>query len=172
MWPWSLRAGVTKWSFPNATSGKMAWDDDRGHDEMNRPRAAQIERAKRLLAAEGDSGASAAACAAAAGRVYDKLAAQLAPLLGLAGVEALFVRSAKLARADLVPAIEGATQRAAGLRAFLGQLEASAAGEAAAALFATFLDLVITFIGDRLTVQVLRGAWPVIDTTAPRENHE
>ena len=34
----------------------------------------------------------------------------------------------------------------------------------------TFLDLIITFIGDRLTVQVLRGAWPAIDETAPREN--
>jgi hypothetical protein len=145
---------------------------------MTRPSAAQLERAKLLLAAEGDSGAGAAACAAAAGRVYDKLAAQLAPLLGLAGVEALFVRSSKLARAelavlaDLVPAIEGSTERAAGLRAHLRGLEPSAAGEAAVVLFGSFLDLVITFIGDRLTIQILRGAWPAIDLTAPRGNHE
>jgi hypothetical protein len=138
--------------------------------------AVQVERAKRLLASEGDAGASAEESAAAAERVYEKLAAQLAPLLGAAGVQALFVRSAKLTRdqraslAGLAPAIEGTTGGPAGLGAYLRTLEPPAAAEAAGILFGTFLDLIITFIGDRLTVQVLRGAWPAIDETAPREN--
>jgi hypothetical protein len=138
--------------------------------------AVQVERARRLLAIEGGGGASAEESVAAAGRVYEKLAARLAPLLGAAGVQALFVRSAKLARDEraflggLAPAIEGATGGPAGLGAYLRTLEPPAAAEAAALLFGTFLDLIITFIGDRLTVQVLQGAWPAIDDTAPREN--
>ncbi len=138
---------------------------------MRRPSAPQVERAKSLLSTEGEWEASAEACAAAAGRVYDKLAAQLVPLLGGAGVQAMFVRSAKLARAELplyaelVPAIEGSGEGATGLSGYLQTLEPTAATQAATALFGTFLDLIITFIGDRLTVQALRGAWPKIDET-------
>jgi hypothetical protein len=138
---------------------------------MKRPSDPQVERAKRLLALEGEWEADAEECAEAAGRVYDKLADQLAPLLGGAGVQAMFVRSAKLARgelpflAELVPAIEGSGEGATGLRAYLLTLEPDAATQAATVLFGTFLDLIISFIGDRLTVQVLRGAWPKIDET-------
>src|SRR6185312_2154134 len=67
---------------------------------MERTSTAQVERAKRLLALEGDSGNSSAECAAAAWKLYEKLNARLAPLLGSAGVQALFVRSAKLAQAQ------------------------------------------------------------------------
>jgi hypothetical protein len=141
---------------------------------MMRPSAAQDERARRLLSAEGDSGASADECAAAAVRVHDKLAAQLVPLLGAAGVQALFARSAKLAGAerallaDLADGIDATTR----LRAILQALEPAAARDAAAALFGTLLDLIVTFIGERLTVQALRGAWPAIAETAPRETHK
>lgn len=62
---------------------------------MNRPSAAQLEKARRLLLDEGAAG-SAGECAPAAGRVYDKLHGHLDPLLGAAGVQALLVRSAKL----------------------------------------------------------------------------
>ena len=67
---------------------------------MTKPSATQVDRAKRVLAYEGCAGSSSDECAAAAWRVYEKLNARLAPLLGSAGVEALFVRSAKLAQAQ------------------------------------------------------------------------
>ena len=76
----------------------------------------------------------------------------------------MFMRSAKLA------AIEGAGEGATGLRTYLQTLEPTTATEAATNLFGTFLDLIITFIGDRLTVQVLRGAWPAIDETTSKGN--
>jgi hypothetical protein len=131
---------------------------------MSKPGAAQVERARRLLASEGDSGASAEQCAAAAGRVLDNLNAQLGPLLGPAGVRALFARSAKLAQTEHAwlaeaAASEGSTKLSACLRA----LEPAAATETAAVLFGTFLELITTFIGERLTVQVLRRAWPTIE---------
>jgi hypothetical protein len=137
---------------------------------MSRSSAMQVERAKRLLAREGDSGSSAAECAAAAWRVYEKLNARLAPLLGSAGVQALFARSAKLAQADFASLAEVATPEGLGkLGACLQALAPAVATEAAATLFGTFLDLITTFIGERLTVLVVRTAWPTIEDMAPRE---
>jgi hypothetical protein len=54
------------------------------------------------------------------------------------------------------------------LGARLQALDPADATEAAAVLFGTFLDLIATFIGERLTVLVLRSAWPTIEDTAPR----
>ena len=132
--------------------------------------ARQVERASRLLASEGDSGSSADECAAAAWRVYEKLNARLTPLLGSAGVQALLVRSAKLAQAELgslaeVAIPEGMKKVSSGLQA----LDPTDATEVAATLFGTFLELVTNLIGERLTVVVLRSAWPTIEDTVPGE---
>jgi hypothetical protein len=43
------------------------------------------------------------------------------------------------------------------------------ATESAAALFGNFFTLITTFIGERLTAQLLRSAWPNFDETAPTE---
>ena len=130
----------------------------------------QVERAKRLLAHEGNSGSSSAECAAAAWRLYEKLNARLAPLLGSAGVQALFARSAKLAQAEFasladLATAEGMTELGGCLRV----LEPAVATETAATLFGNFIDLIITFIGERLAIVVLRNAWPAIEETVPRE---
>jgi hypothetical protein len=132
---------------------------------------AQLERARWLLASEGGSSGESATCAAAAGRVYEKLDAQLAPLLGRAGAQALFARAAKLASTKAAP-LAGALDDGAKLSARLQSLEPAVALETAAVLFGTFLDLIATFIGDRLTVQVLRNAWPAIEEMPPRETHK
>ena len=136
---------------------------------MARPSTAQAGRARQLLASEGD-GSSSEACAAAAGRVYDKLDAQLTPLLGPAGVHALFMRSAKLAQSELAPLgeVSASLESSTKLRGWLAPFEATRAIETAVVLFGTFLDLITTFIGERLTVQVLRRAWPGIEGTALR----
>ena len=137
---------------------------------MSRTNTAQVERAKRLLAHEGDAGSSSAECAAAAWRLYEKLNARLAPLLGSAGVQALFVRSAKLAQAEFASLAEVATPEGMKkLGAALQALDPADATEVAATLFGTFLELMTTFIGERLTVLILRSAWPTIEDTAPRE---
>jgi hypothetical protein len=132
--------------------------------------AMQVETAKRLLASEGNSGRSSEECAAAAWQVYEKLNARLAPLLGSPGVQMLFARSANLAQAKFesltkVTTLQGIEKLGACLQAF----DPTDATEVAATLFGTFLDLITTFIGERLTVLVLRSAWPTIEDTAPRE---
>jgi hypothetical protein len=129
---------------------------------------AQMERASRLLAlegarADGDTGTP-------AGRVYDALHARLSPLLGQAGVELLLVRSAKLAGGDLAPlAAASLLEGAEKLRAFLYARDPMVSTESAAALFGTFFTLLETFIGDRLTTQALRSAWPALYETPPTE---
>jgi len=131
---------------------------------MSRTSTTQLEKAKRVLASEGAPWSSSEECAAAAWRVYEKLNARLSPLLGLAGVQALMVRSVKLAQAEFPSLAEVATAEGlTRLGSCLQALDPSIAAEAAAALFGTFLELMTTFIGERLTVLVLRSAWPAID---------
>ena len=137
---------------------------------MDRPSPAQMERARRLLAHEGAS-AAAHESATAAGRVYDKLHVHLAPLVGKAGVQALFVRSAKLAQGEFACLAEASFhENSAKLRKCLEAQDPAVARESAAALFGTFFDLLTTFIGERLTTQALRSAWPTIEAMAPEEN--
>jgi len=129
--------------------------------------ATQTERVRRLLAHEGAVRGSVAACAEAACRVYDKSHAHLAPLLGSAGVRALLIRSVKLTQGEFpfldVALVDSATK----LRDCLNAQEATVAAESAEALFATFFALITTFIGERLTTQTLRRAWPTIEDLAP-----
>ena len=125
--------------------------------------------ARRLLSLEGAAG-SALECAAAAGRVYDKLHVHLAPLVGAAGVQLLLARSVKMTRGEVACLSDVAIlESSAKLRECLQAQDPTVATEAAATLFGTFFALIITFIGERLTTQVLRSAWPTISETAPRE---
>jgi hypothetical protein len=105
--------------------------------------------------------------------MYDKLHAHLAPLVGDAGVQVLFVRSAKLTRGEFArladcSILDGATK----LRECLHARDPAVATESATVLFGTFFALITTFIGERLTTQVLRRAWPMLDETAPRETSQ
>jgi hypothetical protein len=139
---------------------------------MSRPSATQLAIAKQLLEFEGAPWSSSEECAAAAWRVYEKLNARLAPLLGSAGVQALLVRSAKVAQADFASLADVATPEGlTRLGSCLQALDPAIAAQAAATLFGTFLELMGTFIGERLTVVVLRSAWPAIAETAPREGN-
>lgn len=139
-----------------------------GSGTVSRASPAQVERARRLLVHEG-AARSAADCATAAGRLCDELQAALAPLVGAAGVQALLHRSAKLARREF-PFLEvGGVTDSAQLRACLQAQAQAVATEAAAALFGTFFTLITTFIGERLTIQVLRRAWPTMAEAALTE---
>jgi len=128
------------------------------------PDATQSKRVERLLAHEREHGDRADDSAAAAGRVYDKLHEQLAPLIGTAGFRALLARSAQLTKGELACLGEVATvESATTLRECLRRHAPAVARETAEALFGTFLALLTTFIGERLTAQVLRRAWPTLE---------
>lgn len=119
---------------------------------------------------EGAAGSTHERAATVASRVYDKLHAHLAPLVGSGGVQLLFMRSAKLVQGEFaglaeVSGLEGSTK----LRERLQTRTPALATESVAALFAVFFTLVTTFVGERLTIQVLRSAWPTFEETAPEK---
>jgi hypothetical protein len=135
---------------------------------MARASPQHISLATALLAHEASGGADARADAA--GRVYDKLHAHLTPLIGKTGVELLLVRSAKLVPGELqflteASILDGADR----LRDLLRPPAPALALESATCLFANFFGLLMTFIGERLTNQILRSAWPTLVGVASAE---
>lgn len=135
---------------------------------MSRASPAQLERARRLLVHEGAEG-TAEQAARAAGRIFDKLHARLDSLLGAAGVQALLDRSARLARLEFSFLEISVVQTSTSLRECLQAHDPAVAIESAAVLFATFFSLITTFIGERLTTQALRIAWPTLGAPRPEE---
>ena len=127
--------------------------------------AALRQLALKVLAQHAGSGADAAALAAAARRAYDDLAHVSTPLIGQVGVDALTDRALHLAQREyswLVDARDPAEADAPFARVIVsleGQHPAIAT-EGAAAVFATFAGLLVTFIGEPLTTGLLRKAWP------------
>ena len=120
---------------------------------------------RRLLAREAGMAADASATAAAARRLCEHFAHQLTPLIGDAGVAAIYARSLHLAQrqfpelAPVRPSDQGAGPWAR-LQSSLEEQEPAAATEVAVAVLATASELLASFIGESLTTRLLREAWP------------
>ena len=133
---------------------------------MPMPGSTDLRQAiQRALAREAGTGTDAKALAAAALRVYETLAGQLALLIGDGGVRALTARSLHLVQRDFPWLAEAQeTDPSEGPFAQLGfslsRQEPTVATEGAAAALATLGGLVETLIGETLTMRVLRAAWP------------
>jgi len=129
------------------------------------PGSADLRQAiRRELTREAGTNAYAKALAAAALRVYDTLAGQLALLIGDGGVRALTARSLHLVQRDfpwLAEAQEPVPSEGpfAQVAFCLERQEPAVATEAAAAALATLSGLLATLIGETLTMRVLRAAW-------------
>lgn len=136
--------------------------------------AALRQLALKVLAQHAGSAADAEALAAAARRAYDDLAHVSTPLIGRVGVDALTDRALHLARREyswLVDASEPeeADEPFARVIVSLERQNPAIATEGAAAVFATFAGLLITFIGEPLTTGLLRKAWPTAFSDAHSE---
>jgi hypothetical protein len=143
---------------------------------MVRPSEAHIAAAKRLLTQERVGEGTAHERAAAAGRVLDTLLQSLAPIIGENGVRALFARSVNLARPEF-PCLETVTpatwasnlQITQQLVDCLSELESTAVSNVATHLYAVFVGLMTTFIGDHLVWQIVTKAFPGIGETVLEE---
>ena len=127
--------------------------------------AALQQLALKVLAQYAGSAAGAEAVAAAERRAYDDLARASAPLIGQVGVDALTGRALHLAQRQypwLVQTREAgqADGPFAQVIAGLERQDPAVATEAAGAVFATLTGLLVAFIGEPLTVGLLRKAWP------------
>ena len=126
------------------------------------------ELAQRLLAFEAVEAGTANADTHAVGRVCDKLRRPLTTLAGAAGFRSLLARALTLAKQE--SPVLGAWE----IRSD-GSLE-GVNGEAAqpgAVLVAHLIGLMITFIGEALTLRLLQDVWPdVIDSDIKFEGNQ
>jgi hypothetical protein len=101
----------------------------------------------------------------AAEMVCRKLSRRLAKLVTPAGSQALLARALRLARADF-PFLEGVRLGSSpetcleGLREAAGGVEPAQAREGAVGVLASLWGLLATFIGDELTLRLVRDVWP------------
>jgi hypothetical protein len=127
--------------------------------------AALRQLALRVLAQHAGPAAGAEAFAAAAGRAYDDLARVSTPLIGQVGVDALTRRAVHLAQREYSWLVDGREpehthEPLAQVIVSLERQPPAVATEGAAAVFAAFAGLLVTFIGEHLTTGLLRKAWP------------
>ncbi|HEX2674888.1 MAG TPA: hypothetical protein VHM25_28625 [Polyangiaceae bacterium] len=120
---------------------------------------------------------TAAACAASAANVLKRLQARLAPLIGSAGMRALFARAVRLTGREFdmlspLPAavLDENVPAAEALAESLSRLDAVAAQAVATALYKNFLELTCSLIGEHLVLLVLQRAFPNIDVIAKQES--
>jgi hypothetical protein len=97
-------------------------------------------------------------------RAYDDLAGVLVPLIGDVGLTALSARAMHLAQREY-PAEPGAETTSGdgppeSLERWLQQLDQSLAPQAASWMLSVLGELLGTFIGESLTMRLLRKAWP------------
>ena len=116
--------------------------------------SATRELAQRLLASEEVETSPALADMYAVGRVCDKLRRPLTTLAGAAGFRSLLARALTLAKQES-PALGSWEVKADGsLEGLNGE-----AAQSGAVLIAHLLGLLITFIGESLTLQILHDVW-------------
>lgn len=132
---------------------------------MNEPTQAHRELARWLLAQELGDAENPVSVDVAADRACGKLFQQLSPLVGVAGYQALLGRALFLCRVEL-PFLDG-LRPGTEPGSFLGELRASTVCLDSASVqggvivvLARVLDLLATFIGEDLTLRLIRGDWP------------
>ena len=106
--------------------------------------------------------------------ILQQIAAQLTPVIGLRGVDALLRRSLHLTSTflpwlDQYEVSEESTALLASLKAGLAELEPKAAIEASHALLMTFTKLLTSLIGKSLTKRLLSLVWVPLSPASEQE---
>ncbi len=119
--------------------------------------------AQRLLTYEAVAGENSEPAESAAFRVCAKLRRPLITLAGVAGFRSLLSRALTLARAE-APSLSAVQVAADGSLRGLDELEPQIDKEKArddgAILIAQLLGLLLTFIGEGLTLRLVQDVWP------------
>lgn len=124
---------------------------------------ASLQRlARQLLALEAATGDAAGPPSDAAARVCAKLGVSLTRLAGTDGFASLLRRAISLARKDN-PALEAVAMSPDGSLGGLEAVVSDATGggpEAVVGIVAHLLGLLVAFIGEPLTLRLVRETWP------------
>lgn len=125
--------------------------------------ASMREIIQQLISAEAQTKGGAGSPGRIAFRVCDKLRKSLATLMGVAGFQSLLSRAVSLAKKD-VPWVAGLQINPDGSFRFTPELEAQFDTDEAiaggSAVIAQVLGLLITFIGEALTLRLVQQTWP------------
>ncbi len=111
------------------------------------------------LKSRSESGSGADTPLSAAVATYDDLARILVPLIGDVGLKALSARALHLAQRAF-PAPPTPDQPPPSFETWLAQLDPSEVTAAATLMLSALGSLLGTFIGESLTIRLLRKAWP------------
>ena len=129
--------------------------------------------ARRLIALEAARDEPPVVGGREAVRVCEKLRLPLARLAGVAGFRSLMSRALALAKAD-ISSLAAVQVRADGsLEGLDGSgmdQNVGAGGEAGVVVVAQLLGLLVTFVGEPLTLRLVRDAWP--DASIPATGAE
>lgn len=123
------------------------------------PPATIRELARRLLALEAAGQAASGPHVHQTARVCEKLRVSLTRFAGADGFTSLMRRALTLARAE-VPALHCVQITAEGSVEGLDEVAAEGRTEAAAAITMHLLELLVTFVGERITLKLVHEAWP------------
>jgi len=121
--------------------------------------------AQRLLTYEALAGKNSETTESAAFRVCAKLHRPLVTLAGIAGFRSLLSRALTLARAEapslsaVQVAADGSLQ---GLDELERQIDKDQVKEGGAILIAQLIGLLLTFIGEGLTLRMIQDVWPEV----------
>jgi hypothetical protein len=135
---------------------------------MSHPKMRDL--ARRLLNYEATVAKSSESMEPATLRVYEKLRQGLGEFAGVAGFQSLASRALALARSE-APSLSAARVNADGSLHGLGELEhqididkdrasEDSAGEGEIILISRLLGLLLIFLGEALTLSLLRITWP------------
>jgi hypothetical protein len=117
------------------------------------------EFARRLVASEATHDQSPPVDGGEVVKVFEKMRAPLAKLAGVAGFRSLMTRALALAKAE-APALDGIQVRLDGSLDIIDGLENFPNVEAGIVVIAELLGLLVTFIGEPLTLRLVSEAWP------------
>lgn len=129
---------------------------------MEAPPASMRNLARRLLALEAARPNPAAVHMHQADLVCEKLRVSVSRFAGPDGFNSLLRRAVALAREE-IPALANVRVKSNGTLEGIGELNEAAGGgetEAAVVITAHLLGLLVTFIGEPLTLRLVRYTWP------------
>lgn len=126
---------------------------------MNTTTPAIQDLARRLAALEAARDEPPGAGGSGAVRVCEKLRVPLAKLAGVAGFCSLLSRALALAKAE-VPSLDAVRVGTGGSLEGFDGIGRTEDAEAGVAVVSQLLGLLVTFIGEPLTLRLVRDAWP------------
>ena len=129
---------------------------------MKQTAPAVTDLARRLLLLEANPGEHAEGAGGDALKVFEKLRSHLSKLVGVAGFQALLARALALAKAETnwLTAVQVQADGALeGFREAAQRQPAAIVTEGSGTLLAQLLGLLITFIGEALTLRLVADIW-------------